>query len=138
MNSDGMSVQSALLRCELVSESRVTGAGAGEQYYLKLGDMVVPIGTDHDVASRICSAIKRNAEAFEHAGSGIAAERERCAKIADSHKGSYSRKVNYRDNIRSSTPEALVEIRAEERGEDIAAEIIARRIRTPHETGEST
>jgi len=56
-------------------------------------------------------------------------ERERCAKIAEAHKGSYAKKASYKDIMRQATPEAITEIRAEERGEDIAAEIIARNIR---------
>jgi|HubBroStandDraft_3_1064219.scaffolds.fasta_scaffold115238_3 hypothetical protein len=59
----------------------------------------------------------------------VAAERERCAKIAEAHKGSYTHKATYKTIMRSATPEAIAEIRAEERGEDIASEIIARNIR---------
>lgn len=59
----------------------------------------------------------------------VAAERERCARIADAHKGSYTKKLNYKAIMRSASPEAIAEVRAEERGEDIAAEIIGRTIR---------
>jgi len=33
----GVSIQQELLRCEIVSETRVTDAGAGELYYLRFG-----------------------------------------------------------------------------------------------------
>lgn len=62
----------------------------------------------------------------------VAAEREACARIADEHKGSATRK---RKRKRDGRPlgfmheEAMIEVAAEERGEDIAAEIIAAAIR---------
>jgi hypothetical protein len=59
----------------------------------------------------------------------VDAERERCAKIAEAHKGSYAKRANYKDLMRRAEPEAIAAIRDEERGEDIAAEIIARNIR---------
>lgn len=56
-------------------------------------------------------------------------ERERCAKIADAHKGGYAKKPNYKDIFRAASEDAKNSIRDEERGEDIAAEMIARKIR---------
>lgn len=62
----------------------------------------------------------------------VEAERERCAKIAEAHKGSASRTRQLKHGKLSSFPShAAEEIQAEERGEDIAAEIIARAIRNP-------
>lgn len=54
---------------------------------------------------------------------------EDCATVAARHKGSYTNRPQYKANMRAASPEALVEIRAEERGEDIASEVIAREIR---------
>jgi len=56
-------------------------------------------------------------------------ERERCAKIAEAHKGSYAKRPNYKALLRMASAEALACIRDEERGEDIASEIIAIEIR---------
>lgn len=68
----------------------------------------------------------------------LAAERDRlreaaieeCAKIAEAHIGSASKQRLAR-GLRLSTmsPDAIAEVQAEERGEDIAAELIAKRIR---------
>lgn len=58
------------------------------------------------------------------------AEREACAQVAEAHKGAAAKKRRTRPNIvKFASDEAKVEIFAEERGEDIAAEIIARNIR---------
>ena len=57
----------------------------------------------------------------------VRAERERCAKIADAHRGAAAKKRRARGPQADNS--ALDEIYAEERGEDIAAEIIARTIR---------
>lgn len=54
---------------------------------------------------------------------------EQCAKIADSHKGAADKEARKKGLYRNLRPEAYEEIRAEQRGEDIAAEIIARNIR---------
>lgn len=54
---------------------------------------------------------------------------EEAAKIADAHKGSYAKRPAYKQIMRSASEEDKLEIRAEERGEDIAAEMIARAIR---------
>jgi hypothetical protein len=54
---------------------------------------------------------------------------EECAKIADAHKGSYAKKPYYQRTLRSACSEALASIRDEERGEDIASEMIAKSIR---------
>lgn len=56
-----------------------------------------------------------------------AATIERCAQVAKAHKGSAEKRR--RANGRKYDEESLVEIRAEERGEDIAAEMIAAEIR---------
>lgn len=57
-------------------------------------------------------------------------ERERCAKIADSHKGSAARKRRERGQKLSNFGlDNSDEIQCEERGEDIAAEMIAAAIR---------
>lgn len=55
------------------------------------------------------------------------AVREACAKVADAHKGSAAKK-RLAQNSRAN-PDALIEIYAEERGEDIASEMIASAIR---------
>lgn len=59
----------------------------------------------------------------------LADERERCAKVAVAHKGSYQHRPFYKELVRGAGNEALLEIRAEERGEDIASEMIAKAIR---------
>lgn len=60
---------------------------------------------------------------------GVAAERERCANIAEAHKGSAARRRLERGQKLSHFGlDNSEEIRAEERGEDIAAEMIARAI----------
>lgn len=51
-----------------------------------------------------------------------------CAAVARAHKGSYAKRPNYKSQMRAAADEAVAEIRAEERGEDIAAEIIERAI----------
>ncbi len=61
-----------------------------------------------------------------------AAERERCAKIAEAHKGAAARKRLSRGQKLHMAVDGYEEIVAEERGEDIAAEIIAREIRRGH------
>jgi len=60
----------------------------------------------------------------------IAEEREACAVAAEKHKGAAANE-RHRKGLRFTQmqPEAVAEIEAEERGEDIAAEIIARTIR---------
>jgi hypothetical protein len=56
---------------------------------------------------------------------------EAAAKIADAHKGQAARdRIKRRLPLSDVSPEAAEEIRAEERGEDIASEIIAKNIRT--------
>lgn len=61
----GGSIQEALLKCEVVSESRVTDVGPGEWYCLKLGNKIIPLGTDKHFADMFAFALRRNAEAFE-------------------------------------------------------------------------
>ena len=57
-------------------------------------------------------------------------EREQCAVVADQHRGSAAKKRQVKGQRLSTFDDGLaVEIQAEERGEDIAAEIIAREIR---------
>lgn len=65
--------------------------------------------------------------AFEAA---VKEERERCAKIADAHKGSAAKKRREKfGKLSSFGLDNGAEIETEERGEDIAAEMIARAIR---------
>lgn len=56
---------------------------------------------------------------------------ELAAKVADRHKGAAerSRRAKKAHTYKFASDEARMEIAAEERGEDIAAEIIAREIR---------
>jgi regulator of replication initiation timing len=55
---------------------------------------------------------------------------ERCAKIAETHKGSAaSRRRLKGQQFKFMSEEVVSEIQAEERGEDIASEMIARKIR---------
>lgn len=57
-------------------------------------------------------------------------ERERCAKIAEAHIGAAERTRQQRGQTFRNMPiDAAQEIEAEERGETIAAEMIARAIR---------
>lgn len=56
-------------------------------------------------------------------------ERERCAKIAEAHKGSAARKRREAGRTLHLGSEYYAEIVSEERGEDIAAEMIAAAIR---------
>lgn len=61
----GVSMQQELLRCEIVSEDRVTDAGAGQFYYLKLGPKLIPLGISKHFSDCFQFALQRNAEAFE-------------------------------------------------------------------------
>ncbi len=64
----------------------------------------------------------------------IKREREACAKLAEQHKGSAARRRKERgQRLVSYSPEIQIEINAEERGEDLAAECIARAIRARSE-----
>lgn len=65
---DGGSIQQELLRCEIVSETRVTDAGPGELYYLKLGPKIIPVSISKHFADMLQFALRRNAEAFERVG----------------------------------------------------------------------
>lgn len=64
-NWHGLSIQHALLHCEIVAESRMTDAGPGDWYMLKLGDRVIPLGIDKHFADMLKFALVRNAEQFE-------------------------------------------------------------------------
>ena len=69
-------------------------------------------------------------ELKEYSNMVVKTEREECAKVADSHKGAAA--ASRRDKgmkFGEMEDGAVVEISAEERGEDIAAEIIAAAIR---------
>lgn len=72
---------------------------------------------------------------------GFAAARERAARVASDHKGAAQRKRHARGQRLASLPDyAQAEVEAEERGEDIASEVIAREIRAlkpASEEGES-
>lgn len=61
----GVSMQQELLHCEVVHETRVTDAGAGELYYLNLGGKLIPLGISEHFAKLFQFALKRNAEAFD-------------------------------------------------------------------------
>ena len=57
-------------------------------------------------------------------------EKEECAKIADAHKGSAAKQRQEKGHLLRDMEDGLhVEVNAEERGEDIAAETIAAAIR---------
>lgn len=60
----------------------------------------------------------------------IMTENERCAKVAEKHKGSAAAKRRHRgQQFKFLPPDAATEIEAEERGEDIASGLIAKAIR---------
>lgn len=61
----GVSMQQELLRCEIVSEDRVTDAGAGQLYYLKLGPKLIPLGVSKHFADCFQFALQRNARCFD-------------------------------------------------------------------------
>lgn len=58
-------MQQALLRCEVVSETRVTDVGPGELYYLKLGPKLIPLGISKHFADMFQFALQRNARCFD-------------------------------------------------------------------------
>lgn len=62
----GMQMQDDLLKAKVVSEDKVTEAGAGKFYYLTLGDKAIPLGIDAEWAHTFYFSIVRNAEAFEN------------------------------------------------------------------------
>ena len=62
---DGVSMQNALLKCEIVCEDRFTDAGPGPWYFLKLGGKLIPLGYDDHFAASFQFALRRNAEAWE-------------------------------------------------------------------------
>lgn len=62
---DGVSMQRALLNCEIVSETKVCDIGPGDHYYLKLADKIIPLGTDFHFADMLKFALRRNAEVWE-------------------------------------------------------------------------
>ena len=80
---------------------------------------------DPDENDRVVTALRASAGAADRD-----AVIEECAKVADAHNGSYAKKANYKNLLRSSSRATLASIRDEERGEDIASEIIARNIRS--------
>lgn len=60
----------------------------------------------------------------------VLTEQQRCAAVADKHKGSAAAKRRAKGKQFKFLPtDAVPEIEAEERGEDIASEMIARAIR---------
>lgn len=61
----GSAMQQELLRCEVVAESRVTDAGAGFWYYLKLGPKLIPLGRSNHFADLFQFALQRNARCFD-------------------------------------------------------------------------
>ncbi len=64
-------MQEALLSAEIVCEHRINDAGAGDWLYLKLGDKVLPLGGNAVFADMLQFALRRNAQAFEDAGSAL-------------------------------------------------------------------
>jgi hypothetical protein len=63
---DGVSIQQALLNCEIVVESKMTDSGPGPWFSLKLGHKIIPLGIDQHFAKMLKFALVRNASAFEH------------------------------------------------------------------------
>jgi hypothetical protein len=61
----GISMQQALLKCEIVCEHKPADFGGLRWYYLKLADKLVPLGDDKHFADMLQFALRRNAEAFE-------------------------------------------------------------------------
>lgn len=62
---DCLRIQNALRCAEVVSETRMTDAGPGPWYSLKLDDKIIPLGIDQHFADGLVFALRRNAEAFE-------------------------------------------------------------------------
>ena len=56
---DGVSIQEALLSCEVVSDH----SGG---YHLKFGNKLIPLGNDQHFAKAFQFVLKRNAESFEY------------------------------------------------------------------------
>ena len=64
-----------------------------------------------------------------------AAAIEECAKVALVHRGSAAKKRQEKAKLPKMSPDTMNEILAEERGEDIAVEIIAAAIRALRDPG---
>ena len=64
---DGITMQEHLTKCQVVSEARMTEQGASEWLYLRLGEKLVPLGTDKGFADCLVFACVRNAVAFDQA-----------------------------------------------------------------------
>lgn len=64
--TDGLSMNDALMKCEIVHEERLTDAGPGLWYFLKIGDKLVPLGRDEAFAKSLQFALERNAKHFHH------------------------------------------------------------------------
>lgn len=62
---DGVSMQRALIECDIVVESRVTDIGPGSLYFLKLGHKIIPLGVSQHFAETLQFALWRNARAFD-------------------------------------------------------------------------
>jgi hypothetical protein len=62
---DGVSIQNALVNCEIVAETRVTDAGPGHLYFLKLGPKLIPLGINEHFCKMLQFALERNARAFD-------------------------------------------------------------------------
>lgn len=90
-------------------------------------DVRVTAQMERDLNQAICILESRKAESPSPPDRNAVIEE--CAKAAEAHKGSYAKKTNYKHIVRTASPEAIESIRDEERGEDIASEIIARTIR---------
>ena len=60
----GLKMLQAMLDCEIVCEDRLTEAGPGPWYFLKLDGKLIPLGYDKHFADSFQFAVRRNAEAF--------------------------------------------------------------------------
>lgn len=61
---DGVSMNDALKKCEIVRERRFTQAGPGDWYFLKVGSHLISLGDDEQFAEALRFAVRRNAECF--------------------------------------------------------------------------
>lgn len=62
---DGVGMNDALKKCEIVRERRFTQAGPGDWYFLKVGPHLISLGDDEQFAEALRFAVRRNAEYFD-------------------------------------------------------------------------
>lgn len=62
---DGVSMNDALKKCEIVRERRFTQAGPGDWYFLKVGSHLISLGDNEQFADALCFALQRNAKHFD-------------------------------------------------------------------------